>query len=256
MELVALSGEIVVLLFLAGLLAGLVDSVAGGGGLVALPALLFIGLPPQLALGTLKLQGSFGTLSAAWNYLDKKQASLQKSLPGILFTLVGATAGSCLIQLLDPAFLKPVIPFMLLAVFIFTLFSKNLGRTDSRAMMDRKPFYMVFGTSLGFYDGFFGPGTGSFWTVALMSLRGCNMTKATAYTKIMNFTSNIVALSWFIVGGNVIWTIGLVMAAGQLIGARIGSNMAITKGIRFIRPFFLTVIFVTISRLMYTNFNQ
>lgn len=254
MEIITLNGEILCILFFAGLLAGLVDSIAGGGGMIALPALLFVGLPPQQALGTLKLQGSFGTLSASYTYIKKGQASLPEAMTGILATLAGATGGSCLVQQMDPAFVKPAIPFMLLVVFLFTLFSKNLGYSDRKPHMSAPLFYLVFGVSLGFYDGFFGPGTGSFWTVAMMSLLGLNMTKATGYTKIMNFTSNFVALIWFIIGGNVCYTIGLVMAVGQLIGARVGASLAIHNGTRFIRPFFLTVIFVTIVRLIYINF--
>jgi len=245
-----------VLLVFVGFLAGMVDSIAGGGGLIALPALLFIGLPPQVALGTNKLQGSFGTLSAAYNYIRKGQVTLKGALSGIIFTFIGATVGSCLVQRLDPGFIKPLIPFMLLAVFVYTLFAKNLGFTDRKAKLNALVFYAIFGIALGFYDGFFGPGTGSFWTVAFMYFLGANMTRATGYTKVMNFTSNIVALIWFILGGNVYYKIGLTMAAGQLIGARMGSNLAIHNGARFIRPFFLWVIFLTIVRLIYTSFTS
>ena len=113
---------------------------------------------------------------------------------------------------------------------------------------------MIFGLALGFYDGFFGPGTGAFWTGALLILAGMDMTSATGTTRIMNFTSNIVALTVFIIGGNVVWTAGLVMAGGQVIGARIGSGMAIKRGTPFIRPIFLTMVFLTIVRLIYVNY--
>ena len=245
--------DILFFMFLVGFAAGLIDSVAGGGGLIALPALLFIGLPPQIALGTNKLQGSFGTLAASYNYIKNGQASFKGALPGIMFTLTGATAGACLVQKLDPTFIEPIIPVLLLVVFIYTLFSKKLGFSDRKPRMHTTVFYMFFGFGLGFYDGFFGPGTGSFWTVSLMLFLGYNMTRATGYTKIMNFISNIVALFWFIIGGNVYFKIGLTMAAGQIIGARIGSNLAITKGTQFIRPVFLTVVLLTIIKLLYTN---
>lgn len=254
MDVINLSADIFVLLFFVGLVAGLVDSVAGGGGLITLPALLFIGLPPQVALGTNKLQGSFGTLSASYNYIRKGQASLKEALPGIIFTLIGATAGAWLVQQLDPAFIEPLIPILLLIVFIYTLFSKQLGFTDQSPRLNRTLFYVIFGLILGFYDGFFGPGTGSFWTISFMFLLGLNMTRATGYTKIMNFTSNIVALFWFVIGGNVYYHIGFTMAAGQMIGARIGSNLAISNGAKFIRPLFLSVIFLTIVSLMYTSY--
>jgi len=254
MELVNITSEILFMLFWAGFVSGLIDSIAGGGGLIALPALLFAGLPPQAALGTNKLQGSFGTLTAAWNYIQKGDANLQQAIPGILSTLIGATAGTWLVQSLDPAFIEPLIPFLLSVVFIYTLFSGHLGKEDKAPKLSKNFFYMLFGLFLGFYDGFFGPGTGSFWTVAFMVFAGFNMTKATGFTKIMNFTSNIVALFWFILGGNVVYSVGLTMAAGQVIGARIGSNLAIRKGTGFIRPIFLMVVLFTIIRLAYINY--
>ena len=255
MELINITTEVLFIMFCVGFAAGLVDSIAGGGGLIALPALLFLGLPPQIALGTNKLQGSFGTLTAAFNYIKNGQATLRESLAGIVFTLIGTTAGSWLVQSLNPTFIKPLIPILLSVVFIYTLFSGQLGKSDRTPRMNKNLFFALFGTCLGFYDGFFGPGTGSFWTVAFMFFAGFNMTKATGYTKIMNFTSNIVALFWFLLGGNVIYSIGLTMAVGQMCGARIGSNLAMKGGSAFIRPIFLLVILLTIIRLVYMNYN-
>jgi uncharacterized membrane protein YfcA len=120
--------------------------------------------------------------------------------------------------------------------------------------MKEKTFFLIFGLILGFYDGFFGPGTGSFWTAGIMMFLGLNMTKASGYTRVMNFTSNICALVIFIAGGKVIWSIGLCMAGGQVIGARIGSGMAIKNGAKFIRPFFMAVVLITVVRLLYVNY--
>lgn len=246
--------QILLLLFATGMAAGFVDSIAGGGGLIALPVLLFTGLSPQMALGTLKLQGSFGTFSAAFNFIQKGKISFKEALPGIIFTFIGASAGSLLVQKLDPEIIKPLIPVLLLGVFIYTLFTRNLGNKDETPKIAVLPYYALFGIGLGFYDGFFGPGTGSFWTFSMMALIGYNMIRSVGYTKVMNFTSNIVALLWFIRGGNVVYSIGLTMAAGQLIGARIGSNLAIANGIKIIRPIYLSVVFATIVRLLYTSF--
>ncbi|GAB6145382.1 TSUP family transporter [Desulfocicer niacini] len=246
--------DVLVFLFFSAFLAGLVDAVAGGGGLIALPALLFAGIPPQLALGTNKLQGSFGTLTASFNYIRKGQASLKEAWVGIVFTLVGAAAGAGLVQQLDPDFLVPVIPVLLFLVFIYTLFSRDLGVTTGVPRLHHGIVFVFLGVILGFYDGFFGPGTGSFWTMGFMVLLGMNMTRASGFTKIMNFTSNIVALVSFVIGGNVLYSVGLVMACGQILGAVIGSSLAIQKGARFIRPVFLTVIFLTILRLGYQNY--
>ncbi len=240
-------------LFVAAFLAGLVDSIAGGGGLIALPALIFSGLPPQLALGTNKLQGSFGTLSATINYVRKGQVSLKQAIFGVMCTFIGAASGSWLVQQLHVDFIRPLIPIMLMIVFIYTLFSGKLGFEDRKARLPSALFWLLAGLSLGFYDGFFGPGTGSFWTAGLMIFLGYNMVRASGYTKIMNFTSNVVALSLFMVGGNVCYSAGLVMAVGQVLGASLGSSLAIKKGAGFIRPVFLTVVFLTIVRLVFQN---
>ena len=249
-----LSPLIASFLFATGLLAGFVDSIAGGGGLIALPVLLSTGMPPQIALGTNKLQGSFGTLSATVNFIRQGKASLKDNLPGIGFTLAGAAAGAIAIQMIDAGFIRHIIPFMLLFVFVYTLMQKNLGLAPGPQRLSRLPFFILFGLGLGFYDGFFGPGTGAFWTGGLLIFLGQDMTLATGTTRIMNFTSNVVALSLFIAGGNVLWTVGLIMAAGQIIGARVGSGMAIKKGAPFIRPIFLTMVFLTIMRLIYVNY--
>ena len=245
---------IFLILFVGGFCAGFVDSIAGGGGLISLPVLLSVGLPPQLALGTNKLQGTFGTFSSSVNYLRSGTVDLSEMVAGIIFTFVGAALGAWLIQLLDPGFIKHLIPIMLLAVFVYTIWSRDLGLIPRDAVMGKGLFFFLFGMALGFYDGFFGPGTGSFWTVAMMMLMGYDMTRAAGATRIMNFTSNIVALAVFVIGKNVLYSAGLSMAVGQIIGARIGSGMAIRRGARFIRPIFLTVVFLTIARLGYINY--
>jgi uncharacterized membrane protein YfcA len=246
--------EIFVILFLGGFSAGFVDSIAGGGGLISLPVLLSTGMPPQLALGTNKLQGTFGTLSSSYHYIRSGKVDLNESVAGIVFTFIGAAIGAWFIQMLDPGFTKHIIPILLMAVFAYTVISRDLGFKRRDALMPHRWFYLVFGLALGFYDGFFGPGTGSFWTAALMVLLGYDMTRAAGATRIMNFTSNVVALSVFIIGHNVLYSAGICMALGQILGARIGSNLAIKKGARFIRPIFLTVVFLTITRLGYVYY--
>ncbi|MFH1152907.1 MAG: TSUP family transporter [Pseudomonadota bacterium] len=243
------------LLFLTGFCAGFVDSIAGGGGLISLPALLFAGLPPQVALGTNKFQGTFGALSAALNFIQKGQVSLKepRTWAGIGLTFLGALSGAWAIQRLDPSIIRHLIPVMLFMVFVYTLVSGNLGLTEQKAKLPSTLFYLVFGLGLGFYDGFFGPGTGSFWTAAYMVFMGFSMTRAAGHTRIMNFASNIVALIVFIIGGKVVFSVGLCMAAGQILGARAGSGLAIKRGARFIRPVFMTVVFLTLLRLVYAN---
>ena len=247
------SWTVYALLFLAGLCAGFVDSIAGGGGLIALPALLSVGLPPQVALGTNKLQGSFGTFTATCNYIRKGEVRIKGANWGILLTFIGAVTGAWAVQQLKTDFIKHLIPFLLFGVLIYTLFSSRMGYESRQAAISEKLFYLIFGCGLGFYDGFFGPGTGSFWTAAFVILLGYNMTRAAGYTRLMNFVSNIVALAVFIIGDNVIYSLGICMACGQMIGARLGSDMAIQKGAAFIRPIFMTVVFLTIARLVYIN---
>jgi uncharacterized membrane protein YfcA len=252
MESIALSKYI--LLGITGLFAGFVDSIAGGGGLITLPVLLSVGIPPHLALGTNKLQSSFGSFTAALNYTRKGLVDFQSVIPGIFFTALGAAIGTMTIQHLSAGFLGQFIPVMLLAVFLYFLFSPELGTVDKEAVIPDMLFYGIFGLLLGFYDGFFGPGTGSFWMVAFVLSLGINLKSATAHTKIMNFTSNIVALVAFTFGNNVLFSAGIVMGFCQMLGAFIGSNLVIIKGVRFVRVFFLTVVALTIMKLIYSTY--
>jgi uncharacterized protein len=246
--------EVLGLLFLAGTAAGFVDSVAGGGGLVALPALLAAGLPPHLALGTNKFQGSFGTFAAAIRYIRGGQAALKPALPGIAFTLIGAALGTAAVQRLDPALLRFLAPILLALVLLLAIRSPRFGMEERPARLAPLTFDSLFGLGLGFYDGFFGPGTGAFWTAGFCALRGFPLTRAAGYTRIMNFTSNIVSLTLFVAGGHVLFSAGLAMAAGQFIGAGVGAGMAVRRGAGFIRPIFLAVVALTVARLVYANF--
>lgn len=242
---------IALLLFVTGMAAGFVDSIAGGGGLVALPILLSVGMPPQIALGTNKLQGSFGTFSAALNYVQRGEVKIKEAGVGIVATLTGAALGAWTIQHMDGGAIQGLIPLLLLGVLIYTLISPDFGDTQRKANLPAPMVYTLFGLLLGFYDGFFGPGTGAFWTTAMVCFLGFSMTRAAGYTRVMNFTSNVVALALFIYLGNVAWGAGLIMATGQVIGARTGSSLAIKKGAALIKPIFTTVVFLTTARLIY-----
>jgi len=233
----------------AGFIGGLVDSIAGGGGLITLPALLWAGLPPHLALGTNKLQSSFGSLTATVSYIQNDVVVLRDEWPGVVLTLIGAAAGTISVQLIDADFLRVFIPYLLTAVLIYTVAKPKLGQAAGRQRMSKLLFYLVFGLGLGFYDGFFGPGAGSFWTVAMLLFLGVDFVAATGRTKLMNFTSNFTALVVFLIGGNVVFTLGLAMGLGQMIGARVGSGMVIKRGAGFIRPVFLTMVLLVTLKL-------
>ncbi len=242
------------ILFLAGFSAGLVDSIAGGGGLITLPVLLSLGFPPQVALGTNKFQASFGSFTASYYYIKENVVSLRDAFAGIIFTFIGAALGTWVIQQVDNHILAGVIPIALLIIALYTLFTPSVGQIESRAKIPRMVFYITAGLALGFYDGFFGPGVGSFWAIAFVAGLGFDLTRATGYTKVMNFTSNIVSFFVFLIGGFVLFTAGIVMASGQILGARIGAGLVIQKGARFIRPVFITIVILTTLRLLYNRF--
>ncbi|MGA2661764.1 MAG: TSUP family transporter [Verrucomicrobiota bacterium] len=239
------------LLFGTGLVAGFVDSVAGGGGLITIPVLLNLGLDPQRALGTNKLQAAFGSGSASWHYAQAGTVPLRDCGPGFVFSLAGAALGAWAVQQVNPLFLERAIPVLLLAVAVYALLKPRLGAQDLRPRMGRRRFDLVFGLGIGFYDGFFGPGTGTFWAMAYMLGLGFNMTRATGYTKVMNFASNLSSLAFFLLGRNVLWGAGLSMGFGQLLGARIGSRLVVAKGARFIRPIFISMVLALTLKLLY-----
>jgi uncharacterized membrane protein YfcA len=239
------------MLFLTGFGAGLVDSIAGGGGLLTIPVLLSLGLPPKIALGTNKFQSSFGSFTAATYYTHHKVVSPNDAWPGIGFTLIGAALGTWAVQQISSAILKYIIPLLLLCIVGYTFFTPKFGERELSPTVHAGLFYAVVGTMLGFYDGFFGPGVGSFWAIALVFGLGMNLTRATGYTKVMNFTSNIVSFAVFLLGGYIWFTAGLVMGAGQIIGSRTGALLVIRRGARFIRPVFVLVVILTTLKLLY-----
>ncbi len=238
------------ILFSTGLVAGFVDSIAGGGGLISLPVLLNLGINPQQALGTNKLQATFGSGSATAHYAQAKIVPLRDCAFGFACSLTGAILGSIAVQHLDSSVLRKLIPALLLTVAVYTLLKPQLGASDLHPRMERWRFDLLFGLGLGFYDGFFGPGTGTFWTMAFVLVLGFNLTRATGYTKVVNFASNVGALALFLLAGKVLFTAGLVMGAGQLLGARFGSRMVVARGTRFIRPVFLAVVLALTAKLL------
>ncbi len=239
------------LLFGAGCFAGFVDSIAGGGGIITLPVLLAVGVPPHQALATNKLQSSFGSFTAALNYAKKGLMNPKKLFLGVLFTFIGAVSGAYAVQFFDAKRLESMIIVMLIVIFLYTLASPNLGKIHTVAKIKNGLFYTLFGLLIGFYDGFFGPGTGSFWTIALILLLGLDLKSATAQTKLFNFTSNVASLAMFIYAGLVLWVAGLIMGVGQIIGAYLGSSLVAKKEVKFIRVFFLIVVGVTILKLLF-----
>lgn len=238
-------------MFSAGLVAGFVDAIAGGGGMITVPVLLGVGLPPAEALATNKLQSTFGSGSAVWAYRRAALVSWEEAWPGVVSTAVGAAGGVVAVTWLAPDFLRRVMPFLLLSAAIAVWRRPSLGATAGVARCGRRSFLLGFGVVLGFYDGFFGPGTGTFWTLAFVLFAGFELLRATAWTKWMNFTSNVVALVAFVATTRLDWVAGLWMGLGQAVGARWGARVAMQGGSRLIRPVFLGVVLAATAKLFW-----
>jgi len=242
------------LLFVTGLVAGFVDSIAGGGGLITLPVLLNLGMDPKVALGTNKLQAVFGSGSATVHFARAGTVALRECRRGFIATFIGAALGALLVQRLPRDFLAHAIQVLLILVAVYVLLKPNLGAADAPPRLARGWFDVGFGLVLGFYDGFFGPGVGTFWAMAFVLGLGFNLTKATGFTKVMNFASNLSSLLFFLLGRNVLFVPGLTMGLGQLLGARIGSRLVVAKGAKFIRPIFIAMVLAITAKLLYDNY--
>lgn len=243
--------DIYAILFLLAGIAGFIDAIAGGGGLITIPALLAAGLPPAAALATNKLQASGGSFSASLYFVRKKAVDLRTVWKMILGTFSGAMIGTIAVQLIDASVIKSLLPILVLVVGLYFLFSPKLGEKDCHQHLSFTAFALAAAFPIGFYDGFFGPGTGSFLCVAFVTLLGFNLAKATAHAKILNFTSNFTSLVFFILGGEVYWTLGFVMMIGGFLGARLGAKMVLTKGQKLIRPMVVIMAFIMTAKMMY-----
>ncbi len=242
------------LLFLTGLIAGFVDTLAGGGGLLTLPILLSLCPDPKLALGTNKLQASFGSTSATFHFARAGTLSLTEIRRAWLLAFLGSLAGSFFVQQIDSAFLKRLVPWLLLAVAIYVWHQPKLGEKDIHPRISRMKFDFILAFGIGFYDGFFGPGTGTFLALAFMLGLGFNLARATANAKALNCASNLASLLLFLLAQKVWFIAGLVMGTGQWLGARAGSHVVITRGTKFIRPVFLTMVVLITLKMIYDNY--
>jgi uncharacterized membrane protein YfcA len=238
--------DLLLIMFVVATVAGFIDSIAGGGGLICIPALLWAGVAPTQALATNKLQSSCGSFSASVNFIRKGHVDPRNLTLAIVLTLMGSIVGTTLVQMIDPGILMTLLPVLLILIALYFLFSPRAGDLDAHQLISERVFAFTAGFGIGFYDGFFGPGTGSFFSIAFVALLGYNMTKATAHTKVLNFVANFAALATFVFGGVVVWKLGLVMAVGQVIGATAGSHMVMKSGSRLIRPL-LVIVSIAIS---------
>jgi uncharacterized protein len=245
---------IAVITFVTGLVAGVLNTIAGGGGMITVPVFLAVGLPPQLALGTNKFQASVGSFTSTEYFVRKGVVRLGEIKWGLFLTAIGGVLGSWTVQQIHSEILADVIPFLLLTIAVYSIFSPSLGLRDGAPKMSEHRFYSIVGFAFGFYDGFFGPGVGTFWAMAFVLLLGYNLMKATAYTKVLNFTSNLISFFMFWYGGFVLFGAGIAMAIGQMIGSHIGSQLVLKKGTEFIRPIFITMVLATTLKLIFDRY--
>ena len=243
-----------IILFIISLIAGWIDSIAGGGGILTLPALISLGLPPHLALGTNKIQGACGSFSALVVHLKKKTITIKEISQAFIFAAVFGAIGAITAQIASAKVLNFIIPALLVVIALFMLINPKAALENKKEKISPKIFFMIAGAIIGFYDGFFGPGTGTFWAFGIIFFLGLEIRKATGITKAMNFASNIGSLILFIIGGNVIITLGLLMGLGQYIGAQVGARTSLKNGGRIIKPLLISVSLILSAKLIYSAF--
>ncbi|WP_313801668.1 TSUP family transporter [Sphingobium sp.] len=243
------SPETIAFLMAAALMAGCIDAMAGGGGLIALPALLAAGIPPVPAVATNKLQSSLGTFGACIAYARAGHMDLKAYRWPLIAAFIGSAGGAWLLQRVDPSILAGLMPALLIALAAYFTFSPNISEMDRHQRVGVVALSLPVG-AIGFYDGFFGPGAGAFYTTIFIALGGLGLVRATAQTKAANFASNLAGLLTMIAGGHVIWIVGLAMAVGSITGGQIGSRLAMRFGSRLIRPLLIVMSLALTARML------
>lgn len=233
--------------------AGLIDAIAGGGGLLTIPALMLAGIPPHMVLGTNKLCATFGSASASLTFY--RRGYFQPSLwwPALLATAVGAAAGALLARYMPAQWLNQLLPAVVFLCGLYMLFFKTPTQTVDSPLRPARWRQLPQGATLGFYDGVAGPGTGAFWTVTTLLLYPLDLLRATGVARSMNFVSNGMALVVFALGGQVLWPLGLAMGVALMVGALLGARLAIGGGARLIRPLFILMVMALTAKLAWQH---
>ena len=239
-----------VLLMAVAFFAGFVDAIAGGGGLIAIPALLLVGLSPLATLGTGKLQALFGAGMAALTYAKGGYFRWRDVwvLSGAAF--LGSVVGAMLATSLPTDFLRAILPIMLIVIAAYFALKPSLDDVDRERRMGVVAFGLTAAPMIGFYDGVFGPGAGSFYMIAFVAFAGMGVLRATAHTKLLNFASNVGGFTVFATFGVVNWRIGLAMGAMQVLGAWLGARMAMRAGACLIKPLIVVVCIMLAARIL------
>lgn len=241
--------DIVALLMGVAFVAGTIDAIAGGGGLLTIPALLAAGLPPVLAIATSKLQNAFGTAGALLAFARKGHVDFRRFALPMLAAFAGSAVGAYTLTRIDPQVLAGLIPVLLIAMAAYYILSPKMTEEDRHARAG-KALLLVFAAAIGWYDGFFGPGTGSFLTTGLVAVFGFGVTRAVAHTKLLNFASNLAGLAVLIAGGKIVWTIGLAMAVCNLVGGQVGAHAAIRFGPKAVCPLLIVICLGLTAKLL------
>ena len=248
----------IILLCIAAFSAGLVDAIVGGGGLIQTPVglILLPNLPVATVIGSLKIPAFSGTFFAAIQYIKKVKMKWKMLLTMMLLAFCAAFIGSKLLSMIHNDFMKPILLIVLSLVAIYTYSKKNFGaNTEKNLTPKREIFYgIIISIIIGFYDGFIGPGAGSFLVLAFITIVGFNFLHASAHAKMVNLATNFGSILFFIIKGTILWNIAIPMALCNAAGGFIGAKIAIKKGNSFIRIFFLLVVVGTLIRFGYVVF--
>lgn len=230
------SAELLMLLLAAGFVAGFVDSIAGGGGLITVPVLLLAGVPPITALATNKVQGLFGAGMAAITYARAGHVNLRRQIRPAILAFFGAVLGALLASTLPTDVIRLGLPILLIGVAVFFALKPGLDDVDKQERLSPFLFSLTFVPAIGLYDGLLGPGAGAFYMLGFVSLAGYGILRATAHTKLLNFASNVGGLAGFMLVASPLWALGLAMGAAQMAGAYVGSTLASRIGSKLIKP--------------------
>ena len=245
---IQLSLEIILMLTAVATIAGFIDAIAGGGGLLTIPALLLANVPPVFALGTNKLQACSGSFAASLTMIKKGVVNPRTIKRAIIGAFIGSVIGTILVQLSPPEMLEKVIPFLIAAIGIYTLFAPNLGEVEAEPRISESAWQKIVAPLIGLYDGYIGPGTGMFFSLGNVALRGREIVEATGAAKVLNFATNIASVIFFVIGGKILWTVGIAMMVGQTLGAYAGSHMVVKGGSKLIRPVIVLVCLAMVGK--------
>ena len=250
MEYLYEQNTIYLILFVVAFFASLIDSIAGGGGLLTTPSMLLVGIQPLNVLATNKFQSCFGTFTSTYNYFKNGLLVDEKKKLYFVLSFLGSGLGTLLVSRISNETLEKIIPILLIGAALF--FITNKGPKSAKPSSKLLIVFNLIVFGIRFYDGFFGPGTGSFFVLSFVIIKGVNIMQATAVTKLLNFASNFAAFIVFAIQGYVIWSLGLTMAVAQIAGAFTGSKIAIKNGEKLVRPVLVVVSILLSIRILFS----